>query len=151
MATTLVRGGYFERVLVLFNNDIALESDTVGKATTSGDQQVNDVPTMTSNHLVGGFTRGNAKYSLNLSIFPTTNSTPIDFTSIDYDNTLVTVALYCPKGQFGSNVFAGSNKYLLCTGLFLSTNDELEATGVGQAVTSNYNFRCVNQEWVSNI
>lgn len=146
-----VRGGYFERVLVLFNNNISLEQDVVGKATTSGDQQVNAVGTMTSNHLNSGFVRGNAQYSLNLSIFQTSNGKPIDFTSIDYDNTLVTVALYCPAGQFGSNVFAGSKKYLLCTGLYLSTNDELEATGVGQPVTSNYNFKCINQEWVSNI
>lgn len=147
----LVNGAYFERVQVLFNNQIAIDSASVIKVTTSGDQQVSAVPGMSANHLTPGFIRGNAMYTANLNIAQTYNTPTPDFVNIDYDTTVVTMALYAPTSNYGtSNVYAGSKKYYLLTGMFLSNNDELNASGVGQIVTGDYIFKCVNASWVYN-
>ncbi len=148
----LVQSQNFERVQVLFNQSIQFNSSLVGSVTTSGDQGVSPVPGMSGNHATPGWTRGNAIYTASIKIFQTTNTEPIDFTNIDYDNTPISIALYCPSQQYGTNdVFSKSIKQYLLTGVFLATNDELEAMGVGQAVTSAYVFKAINAQWITTV
>ena len=150
MALPIVNGIYFERVQVLFNNNIEFDSQSVGRVSVTGDQGVLAVDTMTNNHIVGGFTRGNAKYSSSISFYPTTNSLPPDFVNIDYDLQQVDLALWVPDSNYGPNVFDGAEKYYLMSGLYLANNDEIVSSGVGQPVTTDLVFKYVFGQWIIN-
>lgn len=141
MAKPIVNGQFFERVQILVNNQITIDSDTVFRISVSGDEQASPVNAFSANHKISGVVRGNGQYVATLANYLRYNNLEFDWRGIDYDTQRIDIALLYPSANYGTNnVFTNSNQYLLLEQVFLSQQAPLDASGVGNPVTNEVSF-----------
>lgn len=141
MPIPIVNGAFFERVQILVNNQIEVDSGGLFRVTITGSENATPVNTFSPNHKISGATRGNGMYDAILAIYKRYNVVDFDWRGIDYDITSVSIALLYPSANYGTNnVFNNSKQYLLLSNVYLSDQSPLDASGVGQAVTNEVRF-----------
>lgn len=137
MARPIVNGTFFERVQILINNDIALDSSGLFRVEVDGSEMASRVNAFSPNHKISGVVRGNGEYEAILDQYIRYNVAAFDWRGIDYDLQNVSVALLYPSANYGvDDVFVNSSQYLLLSNVYLDGESPLKATGVGSPVSS---------------
>lgn len=146
MSSNIVNGTFFERVQILVNNEIQLDSSGVFRVSVTGSEMANRVNAFSPNHKISGVVRGNGEYEAIISEYIRYNVLPFDWRGIDYDTVAVSVALLYPSSNYGTNnVFTNSSQYLLLSNVYLDAQSPLDAPGVGQPVTEE--VRLIVTDW----
>ena len=147
---TGVNGSFFERVQILVNNQIIIDSGGLFRVSVSGDEQANPVNTFSPGHQIAGVTRGNGQYRASYSNYIRYSTVPFDWRGVDYDTQVVNISFLCPSSNYGTNnVFNAPSNYLMLSNCYLEGQSPLDAPGVGQAVSEEVRLIVTNWQWIA--
>lgn len=156
MAQPNINGQFFERIQVLVSTGTstrtALDQSAILTVTTTGDEQLTPVAGQSADHLIPGVVRGNGQYTLTIVQALRYGTLPIDWRQYDYDNTVISFALFLPNAQYGTNnVFGTTSNYLQVYQVWPATTTPIDVPGVGQPATSTVSFIVRDWDWVSRV
>lgn len=145
-----VNGQYFERVQLLVNYKVQVDSAGLFRVSVTGSEQAQRVNAFSPDHKISGVVRGNGQYGASISEYIKYSLAPFDWRSIDYDTQVISLAFLCPTANYGtSNVFGTGSNYLSVVGCFLEEQDPMNASGVGQPVTQDVRFIVTDWSWIT--
>lgn len=142
------QGIYFDRFRVKINGqDIAGKPGNVKSLSVSRDGGISWVEGFSQDHTVSGTVLGNKKVIFRITINLQSNTLPTDFSAIDYDSNQVNILLFAAATNYGNDVYADGNTYILPNVAW--ANDDMPAS-LGINVTNDLVFYVRSQDhWIS--
>ncbi len=132
-------GYYFDRYRVMVaGQDFAGKPGNVLNVSYSMDGGLSWVDGFSENHMPSGVVLANRKTIFRIRENIQYNQVPIDWSSIDYDNSPVDIQLITPSSQYGPDVYANPDSVLILPSVAWS-NETLN-TQYGQNVSRDLEF-----------